>query len=221
MRLERRIAKYGEVKEVISRIGRPEAGSHPHPVNYAEVQIELNPLEEWKQFKNKQELIEALSKELSAYPGVQLNFTQPIQNAFDELLSGIRAQLAIKLFGEDLTVLQQKSEEIRLAIKDVPGLVDLSVEQSFGQPQVQIIADREACARWGINVSDILELVELAVGGEVIDNLYLYTRRFGIHLRYQEEYRVDPEAIRNLLVHTEDGALVPISMTATRVSVSI
>ncbi len=88
MRLERRIAKYGEVKEVISRIGRPEAGSHPHPVNYAEVQIELNPLEEWKQFKNKQELIEALSKELSAYPGVQLNFTQPIQNAFDECSPG-------------------------------------------------------------------------------------------------------------------------------------
>ncbi len=214
MRLERRIVQYGEVKEVISRIGRPEAGSHPHPVNYAEVQIELNPLEEWKQFKNKQELIEALSKELSAYPGVQLNFTQPIQNAFDELLSGIRAQLAIKLFGEDLTVLQQKSEEIRLAIKDVPGLVDLSVEQSFGQPQVQILADRQACARWGINVSEILELVELAVGGEVIDNLYLYTRRFGIHLRYQEPYRVDPEAIRNLLVHTEDGALVPMSQVA-------
>ena len=214
MRLERRIVQYGEVKEVISRIGRPEAGSHPHPVNYAEVHIELKPQTEWKQFNNKQELIAALSKDLSAYPGVQLNFTQPIQNAFDELLSGIKAQLAIKLFGEDLNVLQQKSEEIRLAIKDVPGLVDLSVEQSFGQPQVQILADRQACARWGINVSEILELVELAVGGEVIDNLYLYTRRFGIHLRYQEPYRVDPEAIRNLLVHTEDGALVPMSQVA-------
>ena len=214
MRLERRIVQYGEVKEVISRIGRPEAGSHPHPVNYAEVHIELKPQTEWKQFNNKQELIAALSKDLSAYPGVQLNFTQPIQNAFDELLSGIKAQLAIKLFGEDLNVLQQKSEEIRLAIKDVPGLVDLSVEQSFGQPQVQILADRQACARWGINVSEILELIELAVGGEVIDNLYLYTRRFGIHLRYQEPYRVDPEAIRNLLVHTEDGALVPMSQVA-------
>ena len=99
MRLERRIVKYGEVEEIISRIGRPEAGSHPHPVNYAEVHIELKPLDEWPKYKTKQELIAALSKELSAFPGVQLNFTQPIQNAFDELLSGIRAQLAIKLWG--------------------------------------------------------------------------------------------------------------------------
>ena len=214
MRLERRIVKYGEVEEIISRIGRPEAGSHPHPVNYAEVHIELKPLDEWPKYKTKQELIAALSKELSAFPGVQLNFTQPIQNAFDELLSGIRAQLAIKLFGEDLDVLQKKCEEIRTAIRDVPGLVDLSVEQSFGQPQVQVIANREECARLGVNVSQILELVELAVGGEVIDTLYLYTRRFGIHLRYQEPYRSDLEAIRNLLVHTDDGALIPLSQIA-------
>jgi cobalt-zinc-cadmium resistance protein CzcA len=214
MRLESRIVKYGEVEEVISRIGRPEAGSHPHPVNYAEVHIELRPLEEWPKYKNKQELIAALNKELSAFPGVQLNFTQPIQNAFDELLSGIRAQLAIKLFGEDLNVLKEKSEEIRSAVRDVPGLVDLSVEQSFGQPQVQVIANREACARLGVNVSQILELVELAVGGEVIDTLYLYTRRFGIHLRYQEPYRSDPDAMRNLLVHTETGSLIPLSQIA-------
>ena len=214
MQLERRIKQYVEVEETVSRIGRPEAGSHPHPVNYAEIHVELTPIEEWLNYKTKQELIAALSKDLSAYPGVQLNFTQPIQNAFDELLSGIKAQLAVKLFGEDLNVLRQKSEEIRGAIRDVPGLVDLSVEQSFGQPQVQVIADRNACARWGVNVGEVLELVELAVGGEVIDNLYLNTRRFGIHLRYQEEYRLDPEAIRNLLVHTENGALIPLSQIA-------
>ena len=215
MRLERRIMQFGEVEETISRIGRPEAGSHPHPVNYAEVHIELKPLDEWPKYQNKLELIAGLNEALSAYPGVQFNFSQPIQNAFDELLSGIKAQLAIKLFGEDLDILRQKSEEIRTAIRDVPGLVDLSVEQSFGQPQVQVIADREACAREGVNVAEILELVELAVGGEVIDNLYLFTRRFGIHLRYQEQYRYDPEAIRNLRVHTDSGALIPLSQVAT------
>ena len=214
MKLERRIMQYGEVNETVSRIGRPEAGSHPHPVNYAEIQIELKSLQNWPTYKNKQELIEALNRDLSSYPGVQLNFTQPIQNAFDELLSGIKAQLAIKIFGEDLTILREKANEIRAAIEDVEGLVDLSVEQSYGQPQVQVIADRKACSRYGISVNQILELVELAIGGEVIDNIFLNVRRFGIHLRYQESYRKDPETIRNMLIHTLDGSLIPLSQVA-------
>ena len=93
-------------------------------------------------------------------------------------------------------------------------MVDLAVEQSLGQPQVQVIADRKACSRYGINVSEILELVELAIGGEVIDNIYLNTRRFGIHVRYQEPYRSDPQVIENLLVHTESGNLVPLKEVA-------
>lgn len=214
MKMERRIVEFEEVDEVISRVGRPEAGSHPHPVNYAEVHIELKPLNEWRRFKDKQELIAALEDALKSFPGVQLNFTQPIQNAFDELLSGIKAQLAIKLYGEDLEVLRTKSTEIRKAIDNIPGLVDLSVEQSFGQPQVQVVADREACARYGVSVSSVLEMVELAVGGEVIDQIYLFTRRFGIHLRYQEMYRSDPEAIRNILVKTDTGGTVPLSQVA-------
>ena len=208
--LEKKIIKYPEVDEVISRIGRPEAGSHPHPVNYAEIHIELKPVKEWKNYANKKELVEALNETLSSYPGVQLNFTQPIQNAFDELLSGIKAQIAIKLFGDNLSVLRNKANEIRNSIDNIPGLVDLAVEQSFGQPQIQVVADRQACSRYGINVNEILELVELAIGGEVIDNIYLNTRRFGIHMRYQEEYRSDPEMIKGLLVHSENGDTVPL-----------
>lgn len=215
MALEREIIRFSPVDETISRIGRPEAGSHPHPVNYAEVHIELKPFREWREFRSKTELIEAIEERLAPFPGVQLNFTQPIQNAFDELLSGIKAQLAIKLFGEDLSVLREKAEEIRITIDDIPGLVDLSTEQSFGQPQVQIIADRTACARYGVSVSEIMEMVELAVGGEVIDNIYLNTRRFGIHLRFQEQYRSDPEAIRNLLVPTSSGSVIPLSQVAS------
>ncbi len=214
MKLEKEIIAYPEVEEVISRIGRPEAGSHPHPVNYAEIHLELHPLRQWTRYASKRELIESLSDKLSSWPGIQLNFTQPIQNAFDELLSGIRAQLAIKLYGEDLDVLRDKSNQIGAAIEDVTGLVDLSVEQSFGQPQVQIIADRAACSRYGIAVRQIQEIVELAVGGEVIDTLYLNTRRFGIHLRFREDRRVDPESIRNILVHTGDGSLIPLIQVA-------
>ena len=217
--LERKIIKFHEVQEVISRVGRPEAGSHPHPVNYAEVHIELKEKKDWKDYKNKKQLVKALDKSLSSYPGIQLNFTQPIQNAFDELLSGVKAQIAIKLFGEDLSILRDKANEIRNSIDNIPGLVDLAVEQSFGQPQIQIIADRQACGRYGINVSEILELVELAIGGEVIDNIYLNTRRFGIHVRYQEPYRSNPKVIEDLLVHAENGNLVPLKEVAQVIEV--
>lgn len=215
MAMEREIVTFAAVDEVISRVGRPEAGSHPHPVNYAEVHIELKPGAEWGTFRDKAELIAAIEARLAPFPGVQLNFTQPIQNAFDELLSGIKAQLAIKLYGEDLAVLRQKAEEIRVAIDNIPGLVDLSAEQSFGQPQVQVVANRDACARYGVSVSEIMEMVELAVGGEVIDNIYLNTRRFGIHLRFQEAYRADPEAIRNILIPTPAGAAIPMAQLAS------
>ena len=214
MDIERRVMRHPEVRETVSRIGRPEAGSHPHPVNYAEVHIELKPVPESSARAAKQRLVAELSEELASYPGVQLNFTQPIQNAFDELLSGIKAQVAVKLYGEDLGVLKDRADAIEAAIESVPGLVDLSVEQSFGQPQVQVIADRTACARYGIAVSQILDLVELAVGGEVIDHLYLNTRRFGIHLRFQEPFRRDPQAIRALQIPTEGGPLVPLAQVA-------
>ena len=214
MAMERKIRKFSEVDETVSRIGRPEAGSHPHPVNYAEVHIELKPFSAWKEHENKEGLIEALSAELDDIPGIQLNFTQPIQNAFDELISGVKTQLAIKIYGDDLQVLREKATEIRNSIDDIAGLVDLSIEQSFGQPQVQVIADRAACARYGVSVSQILEMVELAVGGEVIDNIYLNTRRFGIHLRYQEQYRDTPEAIGNMLLATHAQGLIPLGQVA-------
>jgi heavy metal efflux system protein len=214
VRLEKEIMEYGEVREVVSRIGRPEAGSHPHPVNYGEIHIELKPRDQWATFQTKKQLVGELSGRLSEHPGVQLNFTQPIQNAFDELLSGTKTQLAIKVYGEDLDVLREQASEISAAIEDVPGLVDLSTEQNFGQPQVQIVPNSEACSRHGVPVSEILEIVELAVGGEVIDSLYLNTRRFGIHLRFQESARIDPDAIRNIQVHVESGAKVTLSELA-------
>jgi cobalt-zinc-cadmium resistance protein CzcA len=214
MKLEQIIGRFGPVEETLSKIGRPEAGSHPHPVNSAHIQIALKPRSEWGDYKTKAEMIEALNRELSHYPGVQLNFSQPIQNLFDELLSGVRTQLAVKLYGDDLTVLRTTAEEIRKTIDGIPGLVDLATEQSYGQPQVEVVADREACTRYDVNVSDILEMVELAVGGEVIDHIYLNTRRFGIHIRYQEQYRNDTEALRNLLVTTSAGYHVPLSQVA-------
>ena len=214
LKLERKIKAYQPVDQTISKIGRPEAGSHPHPVNTAHIQVMLKPKQQWERFKSKAEIVEALNRDLKQYPGVSLNFSQPIQNMFDELLSGVKTQLAVKVYGEDLEVLRLKSDEIKEAIEGIPGLVDLSTEQSFGQPQVQVIADREACARYGVDIADILEIVELAIGGETVDQIFLNNRRFGINVRFKEEYRCNPEAIENMMVHTKDGNSVPLAQIA-------
>lgn len=214
MKLERIVGEYDPVEQTVAKIGRPEAGSHPHPVNSSHIQIMLKPEDQWREFSSKAEFIEALNERLSGYPGIQLVFSQPIQSMFDELLSGVKTQLAIKVYGEDLTTLRSAAEQIKEAIEPVPGLVDLSTEQSFGQPQVQIEADRDACARYGVDVADILEVVELAIGGEVVSQVYLNTRRFGVYVRYDERFRDDPETIRSMLVHTADGALIPLDQVA-------
>ncbi len=220
MEIERELLTFAPVAETVARIGRPEAGSHPHPVNLAEVFVKLKPLDQWGEYQDKDVLIADMQEALKPFPGIQLNFSQPIQSLFGELLSGIRADLAIKVYGEDLAVLRSVAEAISGAIDVVPGLEDVSAEQNFGQPQIQIIAKRDECARSGVSVGEIMEVVELAIGGEVIDSIYLNTRRFGIHVRLQEEYRSDPEAIRNIMVPTSRGTVVPLSQVAEVKSVT-
>jgi len=214
MKVEKQLLKYDEILETVSKTGRPEAGSHPHPVNSSMIQLTLKPLDEWKDYETKEELIAAINHDLSDYPGISLNFSQPIQHAFDDLLSGVKTQFAMKLYGEDLTELKNTAEEIKNVIKDVPGLVDLATEQSFGQPQLEINVDRENCARYGVNASEIMEVIEMAIGGSNIDQIYINNRRFGIHLRYQEQYRDNPDAIKKILVHRDNGTKIPLSYVA-------
>ena len=214
MKIERELRSFPEVDRTIGKIGRPEAGSHPHPVKSAHVQLTLKNHEGDGKLRSKHELVEQISLRLKQFPGVQCSFSQPIQNMFDELLSGVKTQLAIKVYGENPDTLRIRAEAVRAAIAGVDGLVDLATEQNFGQPQVQIVADRRLCARYGVNVAEIMEVVELAVGGEVIDNVFLNTRRVGIFLRFRETYRNTPEAIGNILLRGADGAMVPLSRVA-------
>jgi cobalt-zinc-cadmium resistance protein CzcA len=214
MKLERRITQFDEVEQTIAKIGRPEAGSHPHPVNSAHIQVMLKPVTQWKNRTSKKQLVEAINLALGGYPGIQLSFSQPIQNMFDELLSGVKTQLAIKVYGDNIDELRVIADEVKAVITPVKGLVDLATEQSFGQPQIQIVADREACARYGVNVSDILEVVELAIGGETVDQVFLNTRRFGIQVRFDEHYRNNADALGNILVHTTEGFQIPLSQVA-------
>jgi cobalt-zinc-cadmium resistance protein CzcA len=206
--------KHKEVKEVVSRIGRPEAGSHPHPVNYGEIQIELYPELIFSKNTSKKQLVDSLRTEMNKIPGINLNFTQPIQNSFDELISGIKSQLAIKVYGPDTNKLQSIAEEIHHKIEKIKGLTDLSVEQSFGQPQVQVIADRKACARHGVSVDNLLEMVEYAIGGENIGEVFFNNRKFSINLRYLEKFRNDPESIGNMLISTNNNSLIQLRQIA-------
>lgn len=215
MKIEREIKKFPEVDQTLGKIGRPEAGSHPHPVNSAHIQLTLKTAQPGQVYRSKKELVALLQERLTQFPGVQVNFSQPIQNMFDELLSGVKTQLAVKVFGDDLAVLRTQAELVQAAIRTVPGLVDLSSEQNFGQPQVQVVADRAACARYGVDVADIMAVVELAIGGEVIDQVYLNTRRIGVFLRFREEYRSDPQAIANIPIRSSQGNVVPLSAVAS------
>ncbi len=207
-RLTREIMKIETVKEVVARIGRPEAGSHPHPVNFAEIHVEL------KDMSTRLETAGKMRELLEDYPGVQINLSQPIQNAFDELLSGVKAQLAIKVYGENLDQIRSVADNVGRAIEDIEGLVDLSVEQSYGQPQIKVVVNREACARYGVPGSVVLEQVETAIGGRVVDTLYKNTRRYGIHLRYAPEFRTTPAALRQLFIRSADGALLQLGQLA-------
>ena len=207
-RLTREMLDIEGIAEVIARIGRPEAGTHPHPVNFAELHVELKPQ------ADKASAVAELRRQLDEFPGVQINISQPIQNQFDELLSGIRAQLAIKVYGEDLGVIRETAQQIGQAIGEVEGLVDLSVEQSHGQPQLKVVLNREACARYGVPGSTVLEQVETAAGGRVIGTLYKNTRRYGIHIRYAPEFRSAPDDLAAMVIRADNGALLRLDQLA-------
>ncbi len=214
--LELIIKQHPEVKEIVSRIGRPEAGSHPHPVNFAEIQVELHaPDGSAIGAEARHRIVSELRSTLKDYPGVSLNFSQPIQNAFDELLSGTRAYFALKLYGEDLAVLRTKAEEIRKAVADIPGVVDLSVEQSFGQPQIQIELNHDAMARYGVTGQDVMQVIESAVGGENVSRIYRNTRHYNINLRLAEAFRSSPEAVGQLKLKTASGKYILLNQVAT------
>ncbi len=197
------------VKTVVTRIGRPEAGSHPHPVNFSELHVEL------ESTADKPKMVASIRSLMDEYPGVTVNISQPIQNQFDELLSGVKAQLAIKIYGEKLDEIRETAEQVREAIADIEGLVDLSIEQSHGQPQIKVVLDHEALARYGVPGETVLEQVETAVGGRVVDTLYRNTRRYGIHVRYAPEFRSSPDDLRQLFIRSNDGALLRLDQLAT------
>ncbi len=214
-RIEEMAKSFPEVVDVVSKIGRAEAGGDPEPVNNIEALVTLKPAGKWKTGRSKPELVEAMEEKFSEFPGVGFNFSQPIAMRVDELLSGVKAQLAIQLFGDDLDELVESAEAIERVVTGIPGAADVQTEQVTGQPQLQIKVDRAAIARYGINVEDVQETIETAVGGEAAGQVFEGIRRFDINVRLQEPFRSSQEAIGNLLVSAPDRSVrVPLSQVA-------
>lgn len=213
--VERRLMKVPEVMEVITRIGRGEVGAHTDPINSAEMYVLLKDKSEWRSARTQAELEDVIREEVGNIPGVLANFTQPIQMTVDELLEGVRAELAIKLFGDDLETLKKKADEIAAVISRVPGAADVQPDQVSGTPQLLIKVDRHAIARYGINVEDVQQVIRAAVGGETAGQIFEGVRRFNILVRFAPEFRNTPESIREILVEAPNGIHVPLTQLAT------
>ena len=212
--VERRLMNMHEIRGVVSRIGRGEIGAHTDPINNAEIYILLKPRSEWRQASNQKELQEVIRDHLGEVPGALTNFTQPIAMAVDELMEGVRAELAVNLFGDDLGLLKSKAEEIAVVVGQVVGAADVQVDQVSGTPQLLVRVDRQAIARYGINVADVQEVIRAAVGGQTAGQVFEGVRRFDILVRFAPEYRTTKEDISQILVHGPDGLKVPLSQLA-------
>ena len=207
--------KYPQVRSVLATIGRAEKGETAD-VNYMEVLLDLKPRDEWPSEQSYAELGSAMQKYLEAeVPTAVFAATQPIQMRVEELISGVRATLALKVYGPELDALQDLSARLQAVVAKVPGVTDLSAEASKGKPQVVIKVDRPAAARYGLNSGDVLEIVQAGIGGMAVSTLIDGTRRFDITVRLPEEYRSSPAAIASIPIRSADGALVPFSQVAS------
>ena len=215
LRLERDMQeKFPEVTQVVTRVGRGEVGAHADPVNNAEIFIRLKEKQEWTSAKTLDELYTKMSHTFEDFPGVQLNFSQPIAIAVDELLTGIKAELAIKIFGPDMEVLKEKAAEVETVIRTIEGAADVQKDQVTGTPQLRITIDHEAIARYGINVEDVQGVIQTAVGGEEAGQIFEGIRRFDIVVRYTPESRRSLETIGRILISAPDGVKVPLDELA-------
>ena len=199
-----------EIRTVISRTGRPELGLDPAPLNRTDVMIFLTEYDEWTKLKTKAEMIREVEKLFhELMPGTQLNFSQPIEVRFNEMISGVRADLGVALFGEDLDVLAAKADRIAEALRGVEGARDVKVQPIKGLPYLRVIVDRDRIARYGINAADVLDAVR-ALGGATVGQVVVGQRRFDLQVRYGPDSRNDLDAIRVLKIADPRGRLIPL-----------
>ncbi len=212
--IEAALLTFPEVIYATSRVGRAEIGGDPEPVSNVETFVGLKPISEWTSATNRQALQKLMEEKMSVHPGLLFSFSQPIATRVDELLSGVRAQLAIKLFGPDLDILAKKGSEIETLVKTVEGTTGVAMEQIGGEAQLAVRPDRDALARFGIPVAQVMNLVADAIGGRTAGQVIKGNERYDIYVRLDEKYRNNVEAIRSLILQAPGGAWVKLGDVA-------
>lgn len=205
--------EYPEIKQVVSRIGSAEIPTDPMPVERADIMIALKPKAEWTSAKTTPELMEKMEETLSAIPGLEAEISQPIQMRNNELLTGIKQDVAIKIFGDDLDVLTQQAGKVKKMIEDVPGVSGIFVEEVAGLPQIQVKYNHEKMAAYGVSVDDISEILETTFAGAVAGSLYEGDKKFDIVLRMDPSQR-NVETLEQLSIPLKDGTSIPLSQVA-------
>jgi cobalt-zinc-cadmium resistance protein CzcA len=208
--------KYPEVIDVASQLGRPDDGTDPTSFFNAEFLVTLKPFKEWRpDVPTKHALIEQIERELADIPGVNFNFSQAIQDNVQEAMSGVKGENAIKLYGHDLQQLEVEAARIERVMKEVPGVRDLGTFHLMGQPNLIIEVDRKECARYGLQVGDVNDVIQAAIGGQAVTQVYEGEKWFDLVVRFLPEYRRDIDSIGRILISTPDGARIPIKQLAT------
>lgn len=202
------------VKMVVSKLGRGESPADPGMPNEADPVVSLKPRDEWPEGWTQEDIANAIREKLKNLPGIELVMSQPIAARVDEMVSGVRSQVAIKMFGDDLALLKEKGDEIARVLTSIKGSSDLRVEKVSGQEYLTIKIDRAAIARYGINVEDVNDLIETAIKGRITTEVFEGERRFAAVVRFPEDYRKDPEAIAQIMLKSPKGALVPLGDVA-------
>jgi len=208
--------QFPEVSNIVSQLGRPDDGTDPTSFFNAEFLVNLKPRAQWRPtLHEKKDLVQEIEGILTTIPGVTFNFSQAIQDNVQEAMAGVKAENAIKLFGTDLAVMEAKAEEIKGVMGKVHGVKDLGVFHLLGQPNLLITVDRQACARYGLAVADVEAVVQAAIGGQAVTQVYEGERWFDLVVRFLPEFREDAESIGNILVSTPDGANIPLKQLAS------
>jgi len=213
------LASFPEVKQVVSQTGRPDDGTDTAGFFNTEYFVDLKPKEQWRPVfhQNKQLLINAIDAQLEKFPGVIWNYSQPISDNMEEAVSGVKGELAVKLYGNDLRTLESTAELIQAQMATVRGVADLGIFRILGQPNLNFTVDREAAARWGINVSDIQDAIQTAIGSNAVTQVQQGEARYDVTLRYQKQYRDTKEAIENVRLLAPSGERVSLAQL-TRIS---
>lgn len=210
-RIEKILKTFPEVDQVVSRIGAAEVPTDPMSMEESDVIIKLKPKKEWVSAKSKDELADKFKTALSEIPGIEYEFTQPIEMRFNELITGVRADLAIKIFGEDLDILYKKGQEVQKAIQGVDGAVDIIVEKITGLPQMSVQFDRQKIAKYGLNVADLNDLITTGFAGKTAGIVFEGEKQFDLVVRFDENNRKDIDNIETASVLMPNGSKLPLS----------